>query len=170
MCPSGGTKHVSFDLFLGILRGHGEGRGGAPGTIPLQNPQVTSRKACSRNADKRKKKTVCSNFVPNGIRFSQRQGCQFQSLCAISCWGTRRVTKALLVAPSQPHFEFDSLQPHGQKQHIPWELADQAQESFGPSGPEVSRRVSDRVSPKRGGVRRSVLSTALPAPGSRAPE
>ena len=29
-----------------------EGRGGAPGTVPLQNPQVTSRKACLRNAEK----------------------------------------------------------------------------------------------------------------------
>ena len=51
MCPSGGTKYVSFELFLGILRGPGEGRGGAPGTVPLQNPQVTSRKACLRNAE-----------------------------------------------------------------------------------------------------------------------
>ena len=51
-CPSGGTEHVSFELFLGILRGPGEGRGGAPGTVPLQNPEVTSRKACLRNAEK----------------------------------------------------------------------------------------------------------------------
>ena len=50
-CPSGGTEYVSFELFLGILRGPGEGRGGAPGTVPLQNPEVTSRKACLRNAD-----------------------------------------------------------------------------------------------------------------------
>ena len=28
-----------------------EGRGGAPGTVPLQNPEVTSPKACLRNAD-----------------------------------------------------------------------------------------------------------------------
>ena len=52
-CPSGGTEYVSFELFLGILRGPGEGRGGAPGTVPLQNPEVTLRKACLRNADKR---------------------------------------------------------------------------------------------------------------------
>ena len=49
-CPSGGTERVSFELFLGILSGPGEGRGGAPGTVPLQNPEVTSRKACLRNA------------------------------------------------------------------------------------------------------------------------
>ena len=36
MCPSGGTKYVSFELFLGILSGPGEGRGGAPGTVPSQ--------------------------------------------------------------------------------------------------------------------------------------
>ena len=47
----GGTEYVSFELYLGILRGPGEGRGGAPGTVPLQNPEVTSRKACLRNAD-----------------------------------------------------------------------------------------------------------------------
>ena len=51
MCPSGGTKHVSFELLLGIFRAPGEGRGGAPGTVPLQNPKVTSRKACFRNAE-----------------------------------------------------------------------------------------------------------------------
>ena len=28
-----------FELFLGILRGPGEGRGGAPGTVPLQKPR-----------------------------------------------------------------------------------------------------------------------------------
>ena len=52
-CPSGGTECVSFELFLGILRGlgPGEGQGGAPGTVPLQSPEVTSRKACLRNAD-----------------------------------------------------------------------------------------------------------------------
>ena len=49
--PSGGTKYVSFEFILGILGGPGEGRGGAPGTVPLQNPQVTSRKACLRNAE-----------------------------------------------------------------------------------------------------------------------
>ena len=45
MCPSSGTEYVSFELFLGILRALG------PGTVPLQNPQVTSRKACLRNAE-----------------------------------------------------------------------------------------------------------------------
>ena len=50
-CPSGGTEYDSFELFLGILRGPGEGRGGAPGTVTLQNPEVTSRKACLRNAE-----------------------------------------------------------------------------------------------------------------------
>ena len=43
--------HVYFEFFWGILRGPGEGRRGAPGTVPLQNAQVTSRKACLRNAD-----------------------------------------------------------------------------------------------------------------------
>ena len=32
-----------LNQFLGILRGSGEGRGGAPSTVPLQNPEVTSR-------------------------------------------------------------------------------------------------------------------------------
>ena len=49
MCPSGGTKYVSFELLLSILRGPGERRGGALGTVPLQFPEVTSRKACLRN-------------------------------------------------------------------------------------------------------------------------
>ena len=44
-------EYVSFELFLCILRGPGEGQGGAPGTVPLQNPEVTSRKACLRNAE-----------------------------------------------------------------------------------------------------------------------
>ena len=56
-CPSSGTEYVSFELFLGILRGPGEGRGGAPGTVPLQNPEVTSRKACLRNADSERQTT-----------------------------------------------------------------------------------------------------------------
>ena len=29
----------------------GEGRGGTPDMVPLQNPKVTSRKACLRNAE-----------------------------------------------------------------------------------------------------------------------
>ena len=41
MCPSGGTKQVSLQYF-GNFRGLGRG---APGTVPLQNPQVTSQKA-----------------------------------------------------------------------------------------------------------------------------
>ena len=53
MCPSAGTRYVSFELFLSILREPGEGRRGAPGTVHLQNPEVTSRKACLRNADLR---------------------------------------------------------------------------------------------------------------------
>ena len=40
------TKSISFELFLSILWGLGRGEGGAPGTVPLQNPKVTSRKAC----------------------------------------------------------------------------------------------------------------------------
>ena len=40
-----------FEIFLGILRGPGEGGGGTPGMVPLQNPQATSPKACLRNAD-----------------------------------------------------------------------------------------------------------------------
>ena len=51
MCLLDGTKYVLFALFLGIVRGPRKGRGGGPGTVPLQNPQVTSRKACLRNAD-----------------------------------------------------------------------------------------------------------------------
>ena len=50
-CPSGGTEYVSFELFLRIIRGPGDGRGGTPGTVPLQNQEVTSRKACLRNAE-----------------------------------------------------------------------------------------------------------------------
>ena len=41
MCPSGGTKYVSFELFLSILREPGEGRGGVPGAVPLQNLEVS---------------------------------------------------------------------------------------------------------------------------------
>ena len=44
--------HQAFEIFLGIVRGPGEGRGGAPGTVPLQNPEVTSRKTCLRNAER----------------------------------------------------------------------------------------------------------------------
>ena len=47
----GGTEYVSFELFLGVLSGPGEGRGGAPGTVALQSSEVTSRKACLRNPD-----------------------------------------------------------------------------------------------------------------------
>ena len=49
------------------------------------------------------------------------------------------------------------------------ELPGQLQESLGPFGKQVSRGVSPRVSPKTGGVRRSVrrgVSGALRAPGS----
>ena len=38
-----------FGAFLGAF---GRGEGGAPGTVPLQNPGVTSRKACLRNAQR----------------------------------------------------------------------------------------------------------------------
>ena len=44
ICPSGGTKYVSLELLLSILREPGEGRGGAAGTVPLQNPEGISRK------------------------------------------------------------------------------------------------------------------------------
>ena len=37
MCPSGGTKYLFFEFFLSILRAPVEGRGGAPGTVPLHN-------------------------------------------------------------------------------------------------------------------------------------
>ena len=40
-----------LSYFWAFLGGPGGGTGGAPGTVPLQNPQVTSRKACLRNAD-----------------------------------------------------------------------------------------------------------------------
>ena len=62
MCPSGGTRYVSFELFLSILREPGEGRRGAPGTVPLQNPEVTARKARLRNAD------LCPRIL--GTRFT----------------------------------------------------------------------------------------------------
>ena len=46
MCPLGGTNYVSFELLWGIFKGPGEGRRGHLfGAVPLQNPQVTSRKA-----------------------------------------------------------------------------------------------------------------------------
>ena len=48
MCRLGGTKYVYSELCSGILRGPGKRRGGA---VPLRNPQVTSLKACLRNAD-----------------------------------------------------------------------------------------------------------------------
>ena len=51
-----------------------------------------------------------------------------------------------------------------------WESPDQPEESFGPFGPEVSRRVSDRVSPKMG-VSERVSHGLSPGPeGPRAPE
>ena len=65
-CPSGGTEYVSFELFLGILRGPGEGRGGAPGTVPLQNPEITH---VLRNAD------LCqgqARFVPGTLSGSSQ--------------------------------------------------------------------------------------------------
>ena len=40
-----------LSYFWAFLGGPEEGRGGAPGAVPLQNPKVTSRKACLRNAD-----------------------------------------------------------------------------------------------------------------------
>ena len=40
-----------LNYFWAFLGGLGEGKGGAPGTVPLPDPQVTSRKACLRNAD-----------------------------------------------------------------------------------------------------------------------
>ena len=60
--------------------------------------------------------------------------------------------------------------PPPKKLSFSLELAIQAKESLGPFGPEVSLRVSDRVSPKMCGVLRSVprgVLRALPAPGSR---
>ena len=50
MCPSGGTKYVSFEMLLFIiLRGPGEGRGGAPGKVPLQNPKVNVSEILSKD-------------------------------------------------------------------------------------------------------------------------
>ena len=37
-----------LNYFWAFFSGPWEGRGGAPGTAPLQNPEVTSRKACLR--------------------------------------------------------------------------------------------------------------------------
>ena len=73
MCPSGGTKYVSFEFFLSILRAPGEGRGGAPGTVPLQNPEVTSRKACLRNADPLRIFTIISPFFCRGSSYQTMQ-------------------------------------------------------------------------------------------------
>ena len=66
-CPWGGTEYVSFELFLGILRGPGEGRGGAPGTVPLQNPEITSRKACLRNAETSYNKKGLGSVFPSWV-------------------------------------------------------------------------------------------------------
>ena len=49
------TPRVVPSMFL-ILRGPGEERWGAPGTVPLQNQEVTSRKASLRNAEKTEKR------------------------------------------------------------------------------------------------------------------
>ena len=38
ICPSGGTKYVSFELFLSIPREAGRGEGGAPGTVNIDPP------------------------------------------------------------------------------------------------------------------------------------
>ena len=53
-----------------------------------------------------------------------------------------------------------------------WESPNQPKESFGPSGPEVSRRVSERVSPKNLMVVSAGVSQRVsPGPfGPRAPE
>ena len=64
MCPSGGTKYVSLELLLGILTGPGKGRGGDPGTVPLQNPKVNSRKACLRDAA-----LICGWFMASSVPF-----------------------------------------------------------------------------------------------------
>ena len=55
-CPSGGTKYVCFELFSAFLGAWPGAGGGAPGTVPLHNPQITSRKACLRKADQKVKK------------------------------------------------------------------------------------------------------------------
>ena len=49
--PQVGASTSALNFFGGILRGPGEGQGGAPSTVPLQNSKVTSRKAYLRNAD-----------------------------------------------------------------------------------------------------------------------
>ena len=41
------VKFLARMVFLSILREPGEGRGG----VPLQNPEITSRKACLSNAE-----------------------------------------------------------------------------------------------------------------------
>ena len=49
-----------FELLLGVLRGWGRGEG-APGTLPLQNAKVTSRKACLRNGAYRDRNGCCTH-------------------------------------------------------------------------------------------------------------
>ena len=39
MCPSGGTKYVSFELFLSILREPGEGERGRPWCGTFEKPR-----------------------------------------------------------------------------------------------------------------------------------
>ena len=70
-----------------------------------------------------------------------------------------RFEKSLMVSRFFFGFLFQMNQgqfEEGQGAGVRCELADQAQESFGPLRPEVSRRVSDRVSPEMEGSRRSV--------------
>ena len=84
MCPSGGTRYGSFALVLGILRGPGKRRGGAPGTAPLQVQKVTSRKACLRNADlqgpARAPESLANVLNPNPHRLNPWE------LLLIECW------------------------------------------------------------------------------------
>ena len=74
----GGTEYFSFELVLGILRGLGRGEGAPPGTVPLQNPQVTSRKACLRNAD----------FGPFWVRFGPVSGPLGPFRVRFGCFGS----------------------------------------------------------------------------------
>ena len=91
----GGTEYVSFELFLGILSGPGEGRGGAPGTVPLQNREVTSRKACLRNAETGKQAVAAMNVLsgsPEGCELTspERIFLDQQQLVRASATGVKR--------------------------------------------------------------------------------
>ena len=53
-CPSGGTEYVSFELFLGILRGKGRGEGAPLVRYLCKTQKSLHGRHCLRNAEFRR--------------------------------------------------------------------------------------------------------------------